>query len=115
MTKVEYAYPCFDQQKEDPDSLLQYVRKVNLLTRKWPEIAQGKTSIVYSDSYVLCLSKTLDTSEILLALNFSSNQPKTVAVPEGTEMTDSLCLDAELPVLEDNLLTLPPYGFAILR
>ena len=115
VTKVEYAYPCFDQQKEDPDSLLQYVRKVNLLTRKWPEIAQGKTSIVYSDSYVLCLSKTLDTSEILLALNFSSNQPKTVAVPEGTEMTDSLCLDAELPVLEDNLLTLPPYGFAILR
>ena len=115
VTKIEYAYPCFDQQKSDEDSLLHYVRKVNLITRKWPEIAQGKTVIVYSDSHVLCLSKKLDASEILLALNFSANQPKTVSVPEGMEIADTLCLDAQAPVLDGNLLTLPPYGFAILK
>ena len=115
VTKVEYAYPSFDQQKEDSHSLLHYIRRLNLLVKNWPEIARGKTKILYSDSHLLLLEKQMDASRILLALNFSSGDSKTTTVDASLEIKDSLCISDELPILNGDTLCVPPYGLAVLQ
>ncbi|MBR1686023.1 MAG: alpha-amylase [Clostridia bacterium] len=114
VTNLEYAYPCFDDQMKDPDSLLHFIRRINLLKKQYPLLAHGRTSIVYADSHVLVLSKELGDTHLLAALNFSGSEEKAWEMPEHFELVDTLTITGEVQT-RDTALLLPPYGLAILR
>lgn len=59
VTKVEYAYPCADDQLADEDSLLHYCRKVNHIRLAEPAIARGENAYVSTDDWTCVMSRTL--------------------------------------------------------
>ncbi len=114
VTKLEYAYPCFDDQAADPDSLLNYVKKINAIKKEEPLIAWGKTEIAYSDTHVLSLRKTLGDATCQIVMNFSGSSEKTFENTDKWNIDRTLCITGEVTE-SGGVLTLPPYGMAILK
>ena len=114
VTQIEYAYPSFDDQRADRNSLLHYVRQVNLLKARWPIIAGGTTSVRYADSYVLVLEKRSEENEILLVFNLSASHDQSWEMPEGYVTAETLSTGDTAPELSGSVLSLPPYSFALL-
>ena len=115
VTKVEYAYPCADAQLEDPASLLNYCRAVNLARLKTPAIARGKHETVFSDELTCLLRRTLGEDACYIAINCSSKAPQTITLPEaGLSIVSDLETGTEAAALSGTELTLPPYAIVIL-
>ncbi|MBQ8653736.1 MAG: alpha-amylase [Clostridia bacterium] len=116
VTKLEYAYPCADDQLADPSSLLNYCRAVNHVRLAEPLIARGGNSFVFSDKNLVLMKREMDDQRCYIALNFSRTDALTLELPE-TEMTITaeLQVGADKAVLEGAALTLPPYAIVILK
>ena len=119
VTKIEYAYPCVDDQLADPASLLNYLKALNHLKLAVPSIARGSTEFVYSDSFLCVMKRTWESETSYVVINFSS--AKTLAyrldVP-GLALAGTLLTGEEEAAvnLEENGadVTLPPYGICVL-
>ena len=83
VTKVEYAYPCLDEQLADPASLLNYCRAVNLARRKSPAIARGKNETLFSNELTCLMRRTLEDDACYIAINCSSKSAQTVTLPDA--------------------------------
>ena len=117
-TSLEYAYPPVEAQQADPDSLLNYVRAVNLARLAHPAIAWGDNRTVLAEDSACLMERTLDGERCLIAINFSSREACRVPVgPCG--IACDLETGADSAVLEGDgdgtALVLPPYGIAILE
>ena len=119
VTRVEYPYPCVDEQLADPDSLLNYIRAVNLLKKQFPAIARGERATLWNDERLCLLRRDWQGETILIAINFSDAEALELALPgevdhpvlagELTASGGACLLDAD-----SGVLSLPPYGVAIL-
>ena len=114
VTKAEYPYPSVDEQLADSDSLLNYIRAVNELKKQFPAIARGAHETVYNDEYLCLLKRDWQGESIYIAINFSSTDALTLALPEAMNLQSELTADDGACSLEDTELTLPPYTIAIL-
>ena len=115
VTKVEYAYPCLDEQLADPASLLNYCRAVNLARRKSPAIARGKNETLFSNELTCLMRRTLEDDACYIAINCSSKAAQTVTLPEaGLAIVSDLETGADAAVLSGTELTLPPYAIVVL-
>jgi len=75
-TKIEYAFPCVDDQLKDEYSLLNYCKKLNHLKRQNPAIALGKNEFVYTDGDVCVMKRTWNDQECWIFVNFSAKTPQ---------------------------------------
>jgi len=84
-TKIEYAFPCVDEQLQDEDSLLNYCKKLNHLKLQNPAIALGRNEFVCSDGDVCVMKRTWNDQECWLFVNFSAKtvQSGSSRLPEG--------------------------------
>ena len=79
-TEAKYPLGNVTQQQEDPNSLLNYVRRAMNLRNAFPEIARGTTRRVDTDDSDLCvMRRTWEGSTVTIVMNLSRNA-KSLAV-----------------------------------
>ena len=119
VTKVEYPYPCVDEQLEDPGSLLHYLRALNWIKKQGPAIARGAHATLYPDNSLCLLRRTWQEERVYIAMNFSSSQTLTLALP-GELASPEILFDLEVAGESASLsetgenLSLPPYAIVII-
>ena len=93
-TKVEYAFPCVDDQLKDEYSLLNYCKALNHLKKQNASIALGENEFVYSDGDVCVMRRIWNGEESYIAVNFSSKTPKQGSIAfESDGFALAGCLD----------------------
>lgn len=115
ITAVEYAYPSVDEQVLDPDSLLNYCKKLNYARLAYKMIANGENSFIYISDDILLMRRTLDGESCLIAMNFSPKSAGTCTVPETAEIGMDIETDKDEAALSGSVLTIPPYAIVILE
>lgn len=116
-TEAKYPLGSVAEQEEDPNSLLHYVRRAMHLRNAVPEIARGTTTLLDSaDSDICIMKRTSEEQSVTIVLNLSG-EGKSVRVDANTLLGG---LDADLEQdtgisWEDGVLTLDPWGIALLR
>ena len=120
VTKLEYAYPCVDDQLADPASLLNYCRAVNQARLVSPLIARGENSFLYYDQNVVLMKREKDGECCYIAMNFAKAAEQTVEIPAVglTIVSDLEALEGHASLSEGDgvtAVTLPPYGIAVLE
>ncbi|MBQ6173015.1 MAG: alpha-amylase [Clostridia bacterium] len=116
VTNLEYAYPCWDDQMADPDSLLHYCAAVNAMRSRWPMIPAGTHETLLAEGDLLLMRRTLGEDACLIAVNFSSSETLELTLPAACRMEEEIETGAETAVLDENglALSLPPYSIVIL-
>ena len=114
VTRLEYAFPSVDAQKNDPDSLLNYCKAVNAVRLAYPMIANGENEFVHVSGDVCLMRRTWQGESCLIAMNFSAKETLSCPVPEGCALADQLLTGSEACVLNGAEIVLPPYAIAIL-
>ena len=114
VTKAEYPYPSVDEQLTDPDSLLNYIRAVNGLKKRFPAIARGTHETICNAEYLCLLKRDWQGESIHIAINFSPTDALTLSLPEAMSLQAELAADGSTCALNGTELTLPPYTIAIL-
>ena len=115
VTSLEYAYPAWEAQREDPASLLNYCKAVTNARKQTPAIAAGENEFVAVSGDLCLMRRSLDGQSVLLALNFSATQALTCDLPGPAEIAFDLETGQESAVLDGSALTLPPYAIVILN
>ncbi len=120
VTKLEYAYPCVDDQLADPASLLNYCKAVNHARLASPLIARGRNSFVYYDQYVCLMKRELDGKCCWIAMNFAKSAEKAVEIPATglTIVSDLVALEGNAALTEGEgvtTVTIPAYGIVVLE
>ncbi len=118
-TKVEYAFPCVDEQLADANSLLNYCKALNHLKKQFPAIAWGENEFVYSDDDLCVMKRTWNAQTCYIALNFSSKKAHEYELQEkGLSLGGWLCVSDEevhIALTDDGAsLLLPPYAMVVL-
>ncbi len=116
VTQLEYAYPSWEEQMTDPDSLLNYCRKLYQVRHACPMIAEGENQFVYVDSELLLMRRTLAGESCLIAMNFSGKTEGTITLENPLEIAYDIETGTEQAVLSEDgtTLALPPYSIVIL-
>ncbi len=118
-------YPAAETQKNDPDSLLSYVKEVNTLRNSYPFLARGTMKDELSESdqklldsskcNILPLRKEYDGKTYKLLFNFSSMNEEDYVLTENETVKYVLTAEKKTTArLHDKTLTLPSYAIAIL-
>ena len=116
VTQLEYAYPSWETQMADPDSLLNYCRKLYQVRHAYPMIAEGENEFVFIDSELLLMRRTLEGESCLIAMNFSGKSAGTLTLNQSARIAADIETGEDQAVLNgDGLaLELPPYAIVIL-
>lgn len=116
---LSYPYPDVQTQLNDPNSLLNYVKKANLLRIQFPEIARGDSTLVYNPSSPFAvIQRTYDNSTIYAAINASINTPMEIDYKQyGENVVEELCTKNKVQRKEKDstIIVIPPQGIAIIK
>lgn len=120
MDHVQMKYGSLEEQEKDPYSIYQYYKKAIRLRNAFPAV--GKGSVVYLEEYssdtVAAFSKHYDGEEVYVFCN-TSDTPETVSISDITPKIDGIAaglyVDEKEAGLEENVLTIPGYGIAVLK
>lgn len=106
-----------DKQREDPASILNYVRAVNRARLDYPAISTGANETLLAEGDLCLMRRSGEDGEYMIAMNFSAKEPRTMEVPDSTIAVDLEVGDGSA-VLEERgespALTLPPRAIAVL-
>lgn len=114
-TSVEYAYPSVEEQLADANSLLNYVRAVNHTRLDNPAIADGENEFLLAEGDLCLMRRTAEAETCLIAVNFSAKSPGEITLDGTCEIACDLEVGGEAASLSNGVLTLPPYGIAVLK
>lgn len=115
--KCEYVHDPAKKQIEDSNSIYAYYKKANLLRNQNKEIARGKlleTSNV--NKSLVTLDKEYEGKTIQILINLSTTEYKQIVT--NKTVVGQLVADNEINYigkLNNDTISLPPYGIAILR
>lgn len=114
VTRLEYAYPSVSEQLKDEASLLTYCKRANQIRLAHPAIANGQNEFLHVQGDLCVMRRSGEYGECLIAMNFSAKDAQQWQTPEGAYIADDLETGTEAAALSEGLLTLPPYGIAVL-
>lgn len=118
-TRVEYAYPCVDDQLADPASLLHYVRQVNAARLAVPAIARGQNENLDSDDRVCLMRRSWENESCYIAINFSASEHRTAVIPAAVNVAADLETGEEQAAVRkaggETLVNLPPLSVVVLQ
>ena len=120
VTRLEYAYPCVDDQLADPNSLLNYCKAVNHARLASPLIARGTNTFLYYDKTVVLMKRELGESCCYIAINFAKSANSTVEIPATglTIVSDLVALEGNASLAESGgttTVTIPAYGIVVIE
>lgn len=114
-TKVEYAYPCADDQLADENSLLNYCKSLNHLKLQVPAIARGKTTSIEADGNLCIMERSWQEQTIRIVINFSATEAVHYECADDWTAAGTLdASDGKKTALGGDILTLAPYAIVIL-
>ncbi len=113
---VEHKFPPLNEQIQDDQSILQYVRSAIHIRKKYPEIAGGRASVlaIEGGDKVSLLMRTLGEEKVYLVYNLGS-ETEQISLDLEAEICDGLYTAQEEAVYNEGMLTLPPYSIVIMR
>ncbi len=115
VTREEYPFPPANAQQEDPQSILNYVKALNHLRLRHPEIALGQTSVVLADGHALLLQKTGAQQTLYVACNLSLKEALEISLPLQLTAVDSLLMGEDPATFTgETSLLLPPGSLVLL-
>lgn len=103
-------------QESNPQSLLNWYKKILRLKAKYPQIASSRISAV--DESNSDLSVVNYGKDLTIINNFSSNQKATFKIPKGTvgkKLADNLVVSGAKVSLSNDELVMPAYSTVILK
>lgn len=119
-TKMEYVFPCVEEQLKEEHSLLNYCKTLNHLKKQVPSIGLGENEFVDSNGDVCIMKRTWNGQESYIAVNFSSKTAQSGSIAFGR---DGFVLAGALDVGQDRSqavvngaqasYTLAPYGILV--
>ena len=115
VTAVEYPYPSVDEQLDDPDSLLNYVKAVNQARLENPAIADGTNTFLLAEGALCLMRRETAGDACLIAVNFSKDAAGEIALDGDYSIVNDLETGIEAARIEDGKIVLPPYGIAVLK
>lgn len=102
------------EQEKDPESLLQYYKRVIRVKTAHPALYKGHLKAVSCDSPVLeSYIMECDTEKAFVVHNISSKDSVTVKLPAGCDLPMVFSTKTEAKV-ENGMLTIPPYCSVVL-
>ena len=118
VTKLEYAYPCVDDQLADENSLLNYCKKLNHLKLQVPAIARGRNETLHNDGTVAVMKREWMGERCWIVINFSGKTAQEYELAQGglslAGVLDATEERTQVTVLQEKVhMTLAPYGIAV--
>ena len=121
--KQEQFYPGYSQQKEEEDSILNYVKKANLMRQTYPALLSGKTEVEEKDEKtnkeipsLLSFTRRTEEEKYRILINFHSLEAVDYSLDEEeTPLVLLLADETKKATLLDKTLTIPPYSMALIR
>lgn len=120
MDAVKMKYGSLKEQQQDPCSIYNYYKAAISMRNAFPVISKGTAENLedYSDDTLAAFSKTYEQEQMYFFCNISP-EPRTVQITElsasGAEIAAGLYVDENTASLEENTLTIPGYGIAVVR
>lgn len=125
MDTVKMKYDSLEEQKDDENSIYNYVKQVIKIRNAYPEIVHGNVTFEsdYSDENVCTITKTYDDKQVVLVYNISG-ETQTVDLAglsvNGEEAKNlsiggSLLAGTEPVAYEGTTLTMPAYSVVVLK
>ena len=118
MDNVQMKFPSFEEQEKDPYSILNYVREIMRIRNALPVITSGRTWVhqdLTTDDVCVLIREDGVHEPALVVYNIS---PETQTIhTDSTEfhhLKGVLTVSAEPVAFENDTLTLPPWGTAVL-
>ena len=119
MEEVVSAFPSMEEQQADASSMLNYVKAAVRLRNVFPEIARGQVEAVeeVEDTAIAAMKKTYENDSSILLMNTTSEERQvTLSKSVGYEgIVGELTVSPDEPILEGEVITLPPYAVVILK
>ncbi len=116
-SEAKYALPSVAEQTDDPDSLLNYVKRAMNLRNAIPAIARGTSTVQASGDPALCvIHRSWEGTTVTIVLNIGA-ETKTVSVDtldSGAKTLLGVLEAAGGVTCEGGTLTLSGYGIAVL-
>jgi oligo-1,6-glucosidase len=103
-------------EEKDPNSTLNYFRKLVKLRKALPELVYGKYEVIdRSNEKVYAYTRTLNGKKILVLLNFSTSKPK-FDIPKTTGNTLNVLINNVSALsVKKNTVTLEPWQALVIR
>lgn len=120
-TYVINKFESVEEQQQDENSILSYVKNSVKLRNIFPEIARGTTELVseVTDEDICAISKTYNDSKIIILANANSKETKTVTLSRETNgytcIQGMLCVDEQEAYQVEDTIVLPPYSIVVLK
>lgn len=120
MDTIKMKYGSLKEQQDDPYSIYNYYKEAIRLRNAFPVISKGAVENLddYSDDTLAAFSKIYEQEKMYFFCNISP-EPRTIQITElstsEVEMVTGLYVDENTALLEENTLTIPGYGIAVLR
>lgn len=114
-------FASVEEQLQDSNSILSYVKHAMQLRNIFPEIARGKIEIIseVTDEKICAMKKTYQDSQIIILINTSKTDTKTVELSRannGYECIQGILTVGEAqPYQVEDTIVLPPNAIVILK
>ena len=102
-------------QEKDPNSTLNYFRKMVKLRKALPELVYGKYELIDKDNEkIYAYTRTLNGKKVLVLLNFSTSKSK-FEIPKKAVSLNVLMNNVASLSVKNNTVTMEPYQALIIR
>lgn len=123
MDLVKMKYGSYEEQREDGDSVFQFVKETIKIRNAFPEIARGQVTFeeACSNDSICTIRKSFDGNEILLVYNISENPEqidlRTLSLNNSTDkkLAAILLTGTEALTYDKGVLLMPSYSVAVLQ
>ncbi len=121
MESQENRFDSLEKQLEDPLSIINFYKHLIRLRNENPEIARGTVAVIneITDEDVAAFVKTWEENQIVILMNLSETQEKTVSFNfsdyKVSQLRNYLSTDGSKVKIEGNQVTLPPYSLAVIK
>jgi oligo-1,6-glucosidase len=103
-------------EEKDPNSTLNYFRKMVRLRKALPELIYGKYELIdRQNPQIYAYTRTLNNKQILVVLNFSTATPTFDLPASGTPPLHVLMNNLRTVAIKKNTITLQPWQALVLR
>ena len=118
MDTFEMKFPSYEEQKDDPYSIYNYVRQAMKIRNAFPVIARGRTWVhqdLTTDQVCVLLKEDDAHAPCAIVMNLSdAQQTVNMNSTEFHQLKAVLTVNDAGISFDGGTLTLPPYGIAVL-
>ena len=115
--EMSYPFPDVATQLADDNSLLNYVKKANLMRIKYPQVARGDAELISNEKTPFALIKrTYNEESIYMFVNASTTQTYRLDYSEfATTVDDALLATGDLGYVNETTVDIPARSIVFLK